>query len=141
MALQELLPAGVCDLRILATDIDTDVLDFARAGRYREDRFDGVGGIQRFFERNGAELQVRRALRERIEFARVNLTEPWDVAHRFDAVFCRNVIIYFDRPTQQALFARFGDQLAPGGHLFLGHSETMSGMDAVYEAVGQTVRP
>ncbi|HVV87113.1 MAG TPA: CheR family methyltransferase [Kofleriaceae bacterium] len=139
MALHDLLPPPRWDVRILATDIDTDVLQHAHAALYKHDRLEGLHGVRRLFEVDGDRLRVRPELRGRVDFAQVNLAGNWKLADRFDAIFCRNVVIYFDGETQRRLFARLAEQLLPGGHLFLGHSETLSGLDATFEAVGPTV--
>ena len=75
-------------------------------------------------------------LRETVTFRQVNLMEPFQVAEPMDVIFCRNVLIYFDQASQAKLVGRFHESLAPGGHLFIGHSETLSGLDVpfVYEA-------
>ena len=139
IALHDLLPPDRVDLRILATDIDTEVLAHAREAWYRRDRITGVPGLERHLEPDGDGVRVRACYRDRVDLRPLNLMGPWDHAEPFDAIFCRNVIIYFDRPTQDALFERFAHQLVPGGHLFLGHSESIVGTTGGFELVGQTV--
>lgn len=138
IALQEALPSPAVDLRIVATDIDTEVLTHARNGWYRRDRLDGVPGIQRYFVPDGDGVRIRPEFKDRIEFRQLNLMGPWPHSESFDVILCRNVVIYFDRPTQEKLFARFAAQLVPGGHLFLGHSESLVGTTD-FDLVGQTV--
>ena len=132
MTLHEALPdLARRDVRILATDISSRVLAQARAGRYP----DAVAGdvppelLRRYFARvPGGAWEAGASLRDLIAFARLNLMEAWPMRGPFQAIFCRNVMIYFDKPTQQELVARYYEMLAPGGHLFVGHSESLSGI-------------
>jgi chemotaxis protein methyltransferase CheR len=148
ITLRQALPeAARRQVRILATDISTRVLRIARAGLYagaelnelprdlRASCFtaDPSAGPDRY--------RVAEAVRAMVQFARLNLMTPWPMRGPFDFIFCRNVMIYFDRPTQDHLVQEFGRLLVPGGHLLVGHSETLSGrapdlqyrMPAVYQ--------
>ncbi|HYU15725.1 MAG TPA: protein-glutamate O-methyltransferase CheR, partial [Candidatus Acidoferrum sp.] len=117
IALHDLLPAGAgWDVRVLASDIDTDVLAHAREGFYRPERLaDLPRSAERYFVRENDGLRVVPEIRERVDFRQVNLIGEWNLPERFDLVFCRNVVIYFDRETQERLFTRFARQLSPGG--------------------------
>ena len=132
--------------RVLASDIDTEVLAAASAGIYDEDRLAALppGMKPRYFLRGrgryGGQACVRPELRRHVEFRRVNLVgEQWPAGERFDAVFCRNVLIYFDRETQQKVVDRLLGRLEPEGLLFLGHSESLHWMAQAVEAVAHTV--
>jgi chemotaxis protein methyltransferase CheR len=121
---------------VLASDLSTKVLDRAREAIYDEGRTAGVplSLKQRYFLRNKdrskALLRIVPSLRAMVQFQRVNLMDEALVApDPFDAIFCRNVIIYFDRGTQERLLRRFCGMLRPGGYLFLGHSESIHGFD------------
>lgn len=116
------------DVRVLATDLSTRVLTRAAEGRYTESVLREVPPPlrSRYFERDGDDFRVRSSLRAPICFARLNLMEAWPMKGPFDAIFCRNVMIYFDRPTQERLINRFWKLLRPGGHLFVGHSESLT---------------
>lgn len=122
------------DVLILATDISTRMLDTAREGIYSQERMDGVpkSSIHKYFEccPHGGEKRYRvsPAIRRLVRLAPLNLMQPWPMKGRFNVIFCRNVMIYFDRPTQQQLVNRFYDLLLPGGYLFVGHSEGLSGV-------------
>ncbi|MCE5278997.1 MAG: protein-glutamate O-methyltransferase CheR [Planctomycetaceae bacterium] len=128
--------AGQCgyDMKILASDLSTRVLAAARRGVYPHARLRGVPGelTSRYFTLVQARperlYQVNESLRSLITFARVNLMESWPMAGPFDVIFCRNVMIYFDKDTQTRLVSRFQDMLRPGGLLFVGHSESLSGV-------------
>ncbi len=119
------------DIKILATDIDPVVLAKAEAGRYgaQERSFPTTGHATRVFgpaADGTGDLSVRAELRSLITFRRLNLIRPWPISGRFDLIMCRNVAIYFDRPTQADIWSRFAQSLVPGGHLFIGHSERIT---------------
>jgi chemotaxis protein methyltransferase CheR len=133
------------DVKILATDISRPVLEQARKGVYAFDRVEKIPSQYRatYFEpvrgsRSG-ELQVGSALRGAVRFANLNLMEPWPFDGPFDFVFCRNVMIYFDKPTQERLVNRIHDVLAPGGVFFTGHSESLTGVNHKFEYVLPTI--
>jgi chemotaxis protein methyltransferase CheR len=136
--------------RILATDIDTQVLASARLGVYREPtiRACGNGRARRFFLRgtgaNEGMARVRPELARLVEFGQLNLLEAdWPLLQRLgrplDAVFCRNVLIYFNRPTQRAVLERIAAVLRPGGLLFAGHSENFTDCREWFALRGKTV--
>jgi chemotaxis protein methyltransferase CheR len=130
------------DWRILATDISTRVLEKARAGVYESHRLGTVPPEfrVRYFVPADAAVQVCPALRKRITFAQFNLMSPrFPFRHGFHYIFCRNVMIYFDRPTQQRLVAQFAAQLQPGGHLLIGHSESLNAIQHPLEYVQPTI--
>jgi chemotaxis protein methyltransferase CheR len=137
---------GGPDYGILATDLDTDVLEAARAGIYPAELVDPVpDALQRkyvMFPRDPARRDVRMvpALRSAIGFARLNLMDDrYPVGEPMHLVFCRNVLIYFDKPTQKQVVSRLVDCLKPGGYLFLGHSESITGHDLPLTQVANTV--
>jgi chemotaxis protein methyltransferase CheR len=121
--------------RILATDISTTVLDKAESGIFPSDVVAPVPPhlIKKYFMRSRNHdsnlLRVIPELREMIEFRRLNLMEEFGIAELVDAIFCRNVAIYFDQSAQKQLFWKFSRQLVDGGYLFLGHSESLHHMD------------
>lgn len=133
------------DMRVLATDIDPNVVAFARAGRYPETMVSGLPEAMRakyFAALPGPgepSWEAGPTLKAPVAFRVLNLLEPWPMRGKFDAIFCRNVVIYFDAETQDRLWTRFADQLAPGGWLFLGHSERLSvGAKPLFEGRGIT---
>lgn len=138
--LRRLCPeAGDLDLRILATDVDRKVLARAEAARYGDEAQAALSPeVQRqlFVGTGGAILpDLRRAVR----FRPLNLIGDWPMRGGFDAIFCRNVVIYFDKPTQERLWQRFAEVLPPGGWLYVGHSERISGpAAALFAAEGVT---
>jgi len=137
------VPSGT---RILATDLDTTVLAVAERGVYSEEV---VGEVPRaltaryFVPGVGTEsgqVRIRREVRDLLTFRQLNLIAPrWPMRGPFDAIFCRNVLIYFDAATQLEVVRRLGALLAADGHLFLGHSESMVGTRAGLESVGGCV--
>lgn len=130
MTLNEQLGASVAGPRIWASDIDTEVLAKAEAGVYRLSDLGALTLVQKrhYFLRGAGDnsewVKARRELLSAIHYQQLNLLdEKWSVPGPFDAIFCRNVMIYFDAPTQQRLLQRFARLLKPGGLLFVGHSE------------------
>lgn len=118
--------------KILATDIDTNVLQTGANGIYGKDVVRQVPPLylSKYFQRSpdGQRYRVKRLLRELVTFRYLNLIEPFPLRAKFDIIFCRNVMIYFDKMTQQNLVNRFTQILKPGGCLFIGHSESLSSL-------------
>ncbi|MGB7548163.1 MAG: protein-glutamate O-methyltransferase CheR [Terracidiphilus sp.] len=120
--------------RILATDISTRVLETARKGIYKADRFQGGVApwlrkhLLRGEDRWQGWYRMRPEILSMVEFRRVNLIEPLPDVGRFTVIFCRNVMIYFSRETQEQLVNRLAACLEPGGYLFVGHSESLTGI-------------
>jgi len=138
--------AASWDIRILASDIDTEVLARAAEAIYPLEHVAPVPAalLPRYFLRGtGARaglVRVKPAVRSLVTFRRINfLDEPWPVQTRFDAIFCRNVLIYFDRPTQARILHRLVLQLKDDGLLFLGHSESAHGLVRSLAAVAPTI--
>jgi chemotaxis protein methyltransferase CheR len=132
------------DIKMLATDIDSKVLATAAEGMYAEERFKGVSPerIRNWFPQVPGQRGFRAAsaeLKALITFKQLNLLETWPMKGPFDVIFCRNVVIYFDKPTQRALFDRMADLQRPGDWLFIGHSENLHNITHRYKLVGRTV--
>ncbi|MGO4815300.1 CheR family methyltransferase [Cupriavidus sp. 2MCAB6] len=131
---------------VLATDIDTQVLAKARSGVYTTEQVNKLSQerLKRFFlkgtgQRAGA-VKVKPDLASTISFEPLNLLAPdWGIREKFDAIFCRNVMIYFDKPTQGKILERFVPLLKPHGLLFAGHSENFSYVTRAFQLRGQTV--
>lgn len=136
---------GGWDVRVLATDLSRRVLDTARRGVYGQERLRQVpaGVVAANFRcvspREPRMFLVSDELRRIVTFARLNLMERWPMHGPFDTIFCRNVMIYFDKPTQGRLVERFWDLLAPGGMLFIGHSESLAGVHHRFKYLQPTV--
>lgn len=133
-------------VKIIATDIDTNVLKTGADGVYNIDRLDKMsnGRIKKFFLRgtgsNDGQVRVRPELREMIQFKQLNLlADSWPINGSFDIIFCRNVMIYFDKPTQKKILQRFAPLLKPHGLLFVGHSENFSYLTDTFHLRGKTV--
>ncbi|RQS73456.1 chemotaxis protein CheR [Burkholderia sp. Bp8963] len=131
---------------ILATDLDTQVLAKAEAGIYTYDQVKHLSPerLKRFFLKGtgsqAGRVKVRPELRAMIRFEQLNLTDAdYRIAQPFDAIFCRNVMIYFDKPTQGQVLARFEPLVKPGGLLFAGHSENFTYVTQAFRLRGQTV--
>ncbi|KAA0072432.1 chemotaxis protein CheR [Rhodanobacter sp. T12-5] len=147
MVLAEALESrdSTVDARILATDLSPQALETARKGVYSLERIAGISEerCRRWMLRGSGEFEglacVHPRLRELVTIEPLNLLHPWPMSGPFDAIFCRNVVIYFDQPTKQRLFKRYADLLPVGGHLFLGHSESLHGINDQFELIGRTV--
>jgi chemotaxis protein methyltransferase CheR len=131
--LREELPAiERMDVRILATDISQSMLEKARLAVYEKESLGSMPTmlVQKYFDcfRNGSayHYRVKDHARSMVQHGRLNLVEAWPLKGPFSVILCRNVMIYFERSTQQSLVNRFWDLLEPGGHLFVGHSESLS---------------
>lgn len=129
------------DFRILATDIDTAVIAKAAQGMYPENELSGLSAPRaRLLERVGdGTIRVPAAVRELVSFKPLNLIGQWPMKGPFDAIFCRNVAIYFDKPTQGEMFGRFSAMMAPEGFLYIGHSENLGAGGDGFRLVGKTI--
>ena len=140
--LQALPEAANLDVKILATDIDPNMVAEGRAGIYREDAITPVPlDLRRkwFKKAAGGAWEVADELRTLVSFKELNLIGDWPMKGKFDVIFCRNVVIYFDEPTQERIWSRFAPLLEPGGTLYIGHSERVSGPGAnLFETTGLT---
>ena len=131
--------------RVIATDIDTAVLAKASAGVFSlEQARLSPERLKRFFNKgtgsNAGKVRIRPEVAALVKFSQLNLLDrAWPVKDQVDAIFCRNVMIYFDKPTQKAVLERLALQLKPGGLLFAGHSENASLVSQAFRPLGQTV--
>ncbi|AOO83356.1 CheR family methyltransferase [Bosea vaviloviae] len=131
------------DFRILATDIDTDILERAEAGLYPSELFErlppDVKPLLKLEAAARGEARISEDLRRLIAFKRLNLIEKWPMGGPFDVIFCRNVFIYFDTQTKASILDRFVALLAPGGFLYLGHSESLPQPHPQLRLIGRTI--
>ncbi|MBD3754408.1 MAG: protein-glutamate O-methyltransferase CheR [Gammaproteobacteria bacterium] len=144
ITLKETVPAG-WDAKVIATDLDTNVVDTARTGIYPLERLKGVSEERKkrwFLKGGGAQsgfAKVKPELQSIIDFGQINLMSEWPLREQIDVIFCRNVVIYFDKPTQAKLFDRYANLLPAHGHLFIGHSESLYKVCDRFELIGQTI--
>ena len=129
------------DAKILATDLDSKVLSYATAGHYDE-----LAGIAIDYRlqycpdmNNSHQYIMSEKVRRLIAFKQLNLLARWPMKGPFDAIFCRNVLIYFNEETAKKLVQRFYSLLKPGGYLFIGHSESLQSFNTHFSLVGQTI--
>jgi chemotaxis protein methyltransferase CheR len=146
MTLREAIPdIDYWDVKILATDIDTGVLAKAKAGVYQKDKINGVSDAQfkKWFlkaaEDDSNEVKVSPKLQELITFKQLNLMQDWPMKGSFDVLFCRNVVIYFNKDTQRVLFDRFANILKEDSHMFIGHSESLYKVTERFTLIGKTI--
>jgi chemotaxis protein methyltransferase CheR len=146
MTIRETIPdTGRWDIRILATDLDSEVLARGERGVYAADRVRDIAPSRRnrFFRETTHNGQPAYAtapeLRDLITFRQLNLMTPFPMKGPLDAIFCRNVVIYFDKDTQRDLFARMSRLQESGATLFLGHSESLFKVSTDYSLIGKTI--
>ncbi|KTD98635.1 MULTISPECIES: protein-glutamate O-methyltransferase CheR [unclassified Pseudoalteromonas] len=142
MTLNNAFPSN-WDVKILATDLDSNVLEKAQKGVYTAANVNGLDDfhLKRWFlkSKDGEHYKVKDKLRECISFKRLNLLQDWPMKGPFDLILCRNVVIYFDKETKDHLFKRYANILSEHGYLFLGHSESMGKEHSNYKNLGKTM--
>jgi chemotaxis protein methyltransferase CheR len=142
MTIRSVFAKSGIDAKILATDIDTNMLDRGKGGEYPIEEYDNIppayrGGITK--GQLSDTMQMPDDLKQLITFNHLNLLEGWPMRGPFDAIFCRNVVIYFDKATQTRLFNRMADLLSPSGWLYIGHSENLNKVTDRFEPAGRTI--
>jgi len=144
MTLLENVPSN-WDIKILATDLDTNVLQTAATGIYTSDRVEGLPKeiTNKWFKKgtgnNSVKVKVDSRIQALIQFKQLNLMGDWPIKNNFDFIFCRNVLIYFDRDTKELLAQRYGRLLSIGSHLLIGHSESLNQLDTCFDLIGNTI--
>jgi chemotaxis protein methyltransferase CheR len=131
------------DVKILATDLDTHVLECAASGIYTQDRITDLPKetLKRWFMKSKSlpnQVKVKPELQEIIQFKQLNLMQEWSMTKPFDVIFCRNVLIYFDRETKALLAKRYAKLLVSKSWLFIGHSESLNQLSSEFELVATT---
>jgi chemotaxis protein methyltransferase CheR len=133
------------DVKILATDIDSNVLNTGKQGIYEYKGIEDMPEhlVKKYFSRgmgvNSTKVKTTSDIQSLITFKELNLMNDWPMKGPFDVIFCRNVLIYFDKKTQLELFERFHKLLAPNGLLILGHSENLGAFQQYFKSVGRTI--
>ena len=133
------------DASILATDISTKVLRIAEAGIYAQDRTKGIALpiLKKYFQvgtgNSEGYLRIKSDLKKMITFQRFNLMDNFHLQNTYDVIFCRNVMIYFDKNTQNVLVNKFYESLKSGGYFFVGHSESLTGLKHRFDYVEPSV--
>lgn len=130
------------DIRILATDLDSNVVAHSKRGAYREDRFEKVpqARVKRWFDPAPDGTWVaKQELKSMISFNQLNLMHEWPMKGQFDVIFCRNVVIYFDKDTQKTLFDRMAERQRADSWLIIGHSESLFKVTNRYQLIGKTI--
>jgi len=132
------------DVKIIATDLDTDVLNSARAGVYQKKRIDTFNSIrqQKWFEdfsEDTEKVRVKKEIRDMVDFRQLNLVDEWRMFDKVDIIFCRNVLIYFDNETREKLINRFIEQLSNNGWLVVSRTESIFGENNRLQSFGNSV--
>jgi len=135
------------DAKLLATDLDSNVLSHAQNGLYTADRVNQIDAqrLQKWFNQEklpanqDTAYKIKPALQSYLSFKQLNLLGDWPMKGPFDFIFCRNVVIYFSKETQRILFDRYANMLSPDGYLFIGHSESLHGVTNRFESLGKTI--
>jgi chemotaxis protein methyltransferase CheR len=145
MTIYECLDGLSWDVKIMATDISTRVLRIASRGIFGKERLNNVPPmiLKKYFQRGlGAsegQFRIKKNIRDVVQFSRFNLMDTPPNNYRFDIIFCRNVMIYFDKATQEGLVGRFHQCLHKGGYLFVGHSESLTGLSHEFKYVEPSI--
>ncbi len=133
------------DIKILATDLDTNMVQRASDGIYTEERVAGLDKahskkwVSRGKGEHEGQIRMSKELRDMITFKQLNLMDDWPIRGPFDFMFCRNVVIYFNKETQRELFDRYANLVDEQGHLFIGHSESLHKVCQRFDLIGQTI--
>lgn len=130
------------DVKILATDLDTNVVQHAKEGIYLAERAEGIPEHYRRFlrvDKSRENVKVCSQVQDLIAFKSLNLLDDWPMKGLFDVIFCRNVVIYFNADTQRVLFDRYANILASDGMLFIGHSESLHNISQRFKPLGRTI--
>ncbi|WP_299797787.1 protein-glutamate O-methyltransferase CheR [uncultured Shewanella sp.] len=143
MILEQYFSGAEWDLKILATDLDTNVLSKASVGSYAKESVTNLPAryIEKYARQtdNGQKIQMSSTIQKMIHFKQLNLLGEWPMKGPFDIIFCRNVLIYFDNETKRKIISRFRELLSPQGYLFIGHSETLTHISEDFDLIGQTI--
>ncbi|WP_025898840.1 CheR family methyltransferase [Sneathiella glossodoripedis] len=131
------------DVKVLATDLDTNMIRTGSEGIYKTNSFEGIEGNYRQIlednvRRKNDVLHIKEMTKNLVHFKQLNLLHDWPMQRKYDAIFCRNVLIYFDNPTKNSLVQRYANLLQPGGMLFLGHSESLHQKPEELRLIGKT---
>ena len=142
MVLKSFASLSTWDVKVLATDLDSNVVEKGKTGAYSLERGDSIPSeYHKFVHRDKTQdfITIKDSVRQLITFKQLNLLDEWPMKGPFDVIFCRNVVIYFDAATQKTLFDRYANILKSDGHLFIGHSENLHKVCDRFTGLGRTV--
>ncbi len=129
--------------KLLASDLDSNVLNHAKSGIYRKDQLKTVSEprLKKWFcdRTNDNQVKVKDSLKKIITFNQLNLLHEWPMRGKFDIIFCRNVMIYFDQEIRKRLINRYAKILQSNGYLFIGHSENLHNNNRYFKPLGRTI--
>lgn len=139
MVAAEIQQQNKFNFKILASDIDTNVLAKGASGTYEKDWTEKIPvRFKKYYKASGEHYIIDPKLTSAVHFKRLNLLDSWPMQKKYDVVFCRNTVIYFDKDTQAVLFDRIADQMVQNGILYIGHSENLQKVSDRYQAIGKT---
>lgn len=128
------------DAKILATDIDTNMLAEGARGVYQAEWGEKIPSeYRKYIHFKDKDCEVDESLKKYISFKKLNLLEDWPLSKEVDLIFCRNVVIYFDKPTQKVIFEKFANLLVDEGYLYIGHSENIMNVSDRFKSCGKTI--
>lgn len=146
MCIREVIPrSSGWDVKILATDLDSNMIQRGKNGIYTAERVEGLTAsrmkkwVKQGKGKNSDKVRISQELRDLITFKELNLIDSWPVKGPFDLIFCRNVVIYFNKETQKELFDRYANLLDDEAHLFIGHSESLNNVTDRFNLIGKTI--
>ncbi|WP_370978911.1 protein-glutamate O-methyltransferase CheR [Agaribacterium sp. ZY112] len=142
MVLSQFSELKTWDVKILATDLDSNVVARAKQAYYDADRVQKVPSFYSSCIKNSEDNKrccIQKDIASLVTFKQLNLLHSWPMKGPFDIIFCRNVVIYFDAETQRRLFDRYASMLSATGHLFIGHSENLHNISTRFESLGRTI--
>ena len=142
MVVKSIAALSSWDVKILATDLDSNVVAHASEGVYGLERIETMDEKYKKYvsiDQNEDKVYLKEDVRKLITFKQLNLLNSWPMKGPFDVIFCRNVVIYFDAQTQKTLFERYSKLLSDDGHLFIGHSESLHNVAKQFESLGRTI--
>jgi len=143
MTLYGQIDLSLFDVKILATDLNTQVLETAKKAIYSTEVLSTIPAnfATKYTKRlaNNAQFSIKQRIKDVVHFKQLNLLQPWPMSGPFDVIFCRNVFIYFDSDTKKRIIKKFRALLSDGGYLIIGHSESINDFTTDFEFIGQTI--
>ncbi len=142
MVVKSFAALSTWDVKVLATDLDSNVVNKAKEAIYTVERAENIPEkFKKFFsiDKSHEKVKIKESVAQLITFKQLNLLNDWPMKGPFDVIFCRNVVIYFDAKTQRQLFSRYADIMSEKSTLFIGHSESLHNISDRFASLGRTI--